>query len=58
MLEDKLTRPLESMIEIERSDDRLECIGEDVWVLMSTSIVLTARYLYRVSKMESMSNLS
>jgi hypothetical protein len=58
MLEDELSRSLESMIEIECTDDRLEGIGEDIWILMSLRIVLATRDLYRLRKVEPMSNLS
>ena len=58
MREDEFFGTFESMIEIEGSDDRLESIGEDIWILMSLRIVLSTRDLYRIRKMESMSNLS
>jgi hypothetical protein len=58
MLEDEFSSPLESLIQIECSDDRLEGIGEDIWILMSLRIVLATRDLYRLRKLEPMSNLS
>ena len=58
MLENELSRSLESMIEIESPDDRLESIGEDIWIIMPLRIVLTTRYLYRLGEMEPMCDLS
>jgi hypothetical protein len=58
MREDELSGPIESLIQIECSDDRLERIGEDVRILMSLRIVLTTRDLYRMREVKLMSNLS
>jgi hypothetical protein len=58
MLEDELSRSLESMIEIKCTDDRLEGIGEDIGILMSPRIVLATRDLYGVREVEPMCDLS
>ena len=58
MSEDEFSCSLESLIQIESSDDRLEGIGEDIRILMSLRIVLATRDLYCIREMEPMSNLS
>ena len=58
MSENELARSIESMIEIQGSDDRFEGIGKDIWILMSLRIVLSTGDLYRMGEMEPESNLS
>ena len=57
MLYDEFPSTFESLIEIKCPDDGLKGIGEDIRIFMSLRIVLTTRDLYRVSKLEPMSDL-
>ncbi len=57
MSEDEVFHSLESLIQIECTDDRLESIGKYIRILVSLRIVLATRDLYRMSKVKPMSNL-
>ena len=53
MKNDKFFSSLESMIEIEGSDNRLKRIGEYIWILMPLRIELSTRDLYSMKKNEA-----
>jgi hypothetical protein len=57
MREDEFSGSRKSMIQIEGSDEGLERIGEDVWILMSASIVFTTRELYGFWEVEFFGDL-